>query len=743
MAGNNHICEIEHASGCVTKSYEGQSGAGSSSEGARVTFRAISKPRRERSSLDVLLNPKSVVMVGASADVTRIGGRALRHLREVGFGGEIYPVNPGRSEVQGLKAWSTVDDVPGRPDCAILALPTDAVLPAIEACARKGVAGAVIFSAGFAEMGLEGARLQDRICGIAQSAGMRLLGPNCLGLYNMHANTFLSFSGIFDDVRGTVGRLGLVSQSGGYAGEVVKSAQEVGLDFGVWITTGNEVDVGLGEAMLHLAENPDIDVVVGYIEGVRDTGDFFAALAAAHERRKPVILLKVGRTEQGARAAASHTASLAGSDAVYDAVFERFGAYRARTTEEMLDVAYAASIGRFPRGRRLAILTNSGGIGVQAADFASDEALEAPFASPDLQARLVELSPNCAPANPIDLTGQVANDPPMFAHALDAVLSADEFDMAYCSVGLIAGLPFIRDPLLESLAATAARFPQVPMALSVTAPPDTVSRYAEAGFVCAREPARAIRALAALGRFAASWQRPLPNLENDNGLPRIDFGSRFSEAEAKELLRSVGVPSPTEYLVRDGAAAKVAARAIAAPMAVKVVSADIIHKSDVGGVALGVDPAHVEQRVETMLADVRAAAPAARIDGFLLSPMITGGTECIIGIHADPLFGPVVLFGLGGVGVELLKDVATRLAPVDEKEALEMIRSIRSFPLLNGFRGRAKADIEALAKAISTVSRLAWQNRDSVSTIEVNPVLVLDEGHGILALDAVIEAHAS
>lgn len=692
--------------------------------------------------LDALLRPRSVAMIGASADVTRIGGRALRHLRESGFGGEIYPVNPGRSEVQGLKAWSTVDDIPARPDCAVLALPTGAVLPAVTACARKGVAATVIFSAGFAEMGGAGEQLQEQIRRTAAEAGMRLLGPNCLGLYNLHANTFLSFSGIFDDVKGTAGRLGLVSQSGGYAGEVVKSAQEVGLHFGTWITTGNEVDVGLGEALHHLAISPDVDVVVGYIEGVRDTAAFFAALAAAHERRKPVILLKVGRTDQGARAAASHTASLVGSDSVYDAAFARYGAYRARTTEEMLDVAYAASRGRFPAGRRLAILTNSGGIGVQAADFAADDGLEMPEASPAVQQRLMELSPSGAPLNPVDLTGQVANDPPMFAHALEAVMGSGDFDMAYCNVGLIAGLPFIKTPLLDSLTAAAARYPQVPIALSVTAPDEVVARYAEAGFICIREPARAIRTLAALGRFAAAWARPLPQPVAPEDWPAVTAGTSFSEAAAKDLLGRIGVPSPPEYVVTDGPSARAAAAAIAAPVAVKVVSPDILHKSDVGGVALDVAPPDVPAQVEAMLATVRAAAPDARIDGCLVTPMITGGIECIVGVHLDPVLGPAIMFGLGGITVELLKDVATRLAPVSEDEALEMIRAIRSHPLLEGYRGRPRADLPALARAISRISALAAAN-PAITTIEVNPLLVFDEGRGIMALDAVIETAAS
>lgn len=694
------------------------------------------------SSLDILMRPRSVAMIGASGDVTRIGGRAMRHLRESGFTGDIYPVNPGRDEVQGVRAYRAVDDIPGRPDVAVLALATPDVLPAVEACARKGAGAAVIFSAGFAEMGAEGAALQRRILEVARAANMRLLGPNCLGMYNLHANTFLSFSGIFDTVKGASGRLGLVSQSGGYAGEVVMAARDMGLTFGTWVTTGNEVDIGLGEAMRHMAGSDDVDVVVGYIEGVRDRDSFFEGLAAAHARRKPVVVLKVGRTEQGAKAAASHTASLAGQDSVYDAVFERYGAYRARTTEEMLDVAYAASQGKFPRGRRIAIITNSGGIGVQAADFAADEGLDVASVDAGAQTAVRALSPNAATENPVDLTGQVANDPQMFAGAIDAVLASGDFDMAYASIGLIAGLPHLRGPLRESMALMAARYPDVPMTVSVTAPADVIAGYEKAGYSNFREPSRAIRALAALATFPEGWDRPLPEPGDARDLPRIAAGQRFSEAAGKALLASVGVPSPAEHLVRDAAGADAAARAIGKPVAIKVVSADIPHKTEVGGVALNVAPQDAGERLERMRADVTAAAPDARIEGYLVTPMIGGGTECIVGIASDPLFGPVVMFGLGGVTVELMKDVTSRLAPVDEAGAMEMIRAIRGFPLLDGFRGRPRADVAALAKAIAGLSRLAAANAATVRTIEVNPLLVMDEGQGVQALDAVIETVA-
>jgi acyl-CoA synthetase (NDP forming) len=690
-------------------------------------------------SLDNFLRPRAVAVVGASGDVTRIGGRALRHLKEAGFIGDIFPINPGRDEVQGLKAYKSVDDVPGRPDCAVLALATDAVLPAIEACARKGVRGAVIFSAGFAEMGAEGAAQQQRILEIARSTGMRLLGPNCLGMYNLHANTFLSFSGVFDDVKGTAGRLGLVSQSGGYAGEVVKSAQEVGLDFGVWITTGNEADIGLGEAIRHLARSDEVDVVVGYIEGVRDREAFFQGLAAAHASRKPVVVLKVGRTEQGARAAASHTASLAGADGVYNAVFRRYGVYRARSTEEMLDVAYAASRGRFPRGNRIVILTNSGGIGVQAADFAADEQLDTASVSGVVQAQIAAMSPNAATENPIDLTGQVANEPAMFARALDVVLSPGGFDMAYCNIGLIAGIPFIKQRLFDSMLESAGRFADIPVALTLTAPPETTALYNDAGYLCYRDPARAIKALAALATFPVAWERRLPGPQDSTGLPKLTPGQAFSEAAAKTLLGQIGVASPAEHLVSDARGALVAAREIGRAVAIKIVSPDILHKTEVGGVALGVAPEDAGARLNTMRNAVTAAKPQASIEGFLVTPMLTGGVECIVGVHADPLLGPVIMFGLGGVTVELMKDITTRLAPVSEEEALEMIRSVKGFPLLDGFRGSPKADVPSLARAVSALSRFAAANAGIVRTIEINPLLVLREGDGVLALDAVIE----
>ena len=690
-------------------------------------------------SIDLLMNPRSIAIIGASSDKTRIGGRPVRYLIESGFAGDVYPINPARDEVQGLRAYPSVEDVPGRVDCAVLATPTDAILPAVQACARKGVGGLVILTAGFAEMGSAGARLQNEILAVARAHDMRILGPNCLGMFNTANRAFLTFSGVFDDVVGTSGRLALVSQSGGYAGELVKLAKSFGLDFGSWITTGNEADIEAGEVIGAFADDPNIDVILAYLEGSRSRDSLIAGLEAARAKRKPVILLKVGRTEQGALAAAAHTASLSGSDAVYDAVFNRYGAYRARSTEEMLDIAYAASRGVFPSGNRLVILTGSGGIGVQAADFAQDEGLELPPLTDQVKTAILEMVPNAGTHNPIDLTGALAHHLSLYSDALDLTLGSGQYDLAYLNIGVLAGLPHAAQPLLDLLAKSSANFPTVPKVVAVMAPPDIVAGYEKAGFLSFVEPARALRALAGLHRIAAGWERRLP----DAGIalavmPRLAIDTALSEAAAKRLLAQAGIGVPEEHVVHDPAAAIDAARRIGRNVAIKVVSADLLHKSDVGGVALDIAPEDAGTVVGAMAETVRRHAPTAVIDGYLITPMYKGGVECFIGVRRDPVFGPVIVFGLGGVAVELYRDVTTRVAPIDLAEAHDMIASTRGAALLNGYRGRPKADVAALAETIVRVSALASANVESVGLIEINPLLVLDEGQGVVALDAVI-----
>lgn len=690
-------------------------------------------------ALESLFNPNSVAIIGASSDPTRISGRPVRYLIESNFKGAIYPINANRSEIQGLKAYPDIGSVGAPVDTAILAIASDDVVPTVRACAEHGVRNLVVFSSGFAEMGDAGEARQQELKAIARAGNMRVLGPNCLGAFNAHTGAFLTFSGVFEDVVGVPGRLGLVSQSGGYAGEVLKLALKRDLHFGTWVTTGNEADLELGEILGYLADSPDVDVILTYIEGVRSADSFIRAAELARRSRKPVIALKVGRTATGAEAAASHTAALAGADVVYDNVFHELGIYRARTTEEMLDVAYAALRGRFPKNNNVAILTNSGGIGVQAADFASDAGMLVPPAPRAVQEQLLKRVPAGGARNPVDVTGQAASDVSLMADTASALLDGDLYGSAYVCVGLLGGLAHMQRPLLDTFVAMMARHGDKPIAALVTAPREILAEYEAAGMLLYEDPSRALTALAALSFFSDTWRAPHSAAGGSQTAEILAPASALNEVAAKAVLARCGIAGPPEFLA-DGPVEGVAfAATIGAPVAIKIVSPDIMHKTDVGGVSLGVAPQDVAAAIDAMAIRVRDAAPAARVEGYLVSPMLTGGVECIVGANADPVFGPIVMFGLGGVTVEIYKDVTLRRAPVSEGEAMEMIRGIKGFPLLDGYRGRPAADLDALAAAIASVSRLAAANADRLRSIEINPLVVLPRGKGVVALDAIIE----
>ena len=691
--------------------------------------------------LEALFNPKSVAVIGASCDPTRIGGRPVRYLKESGFDGAIYPVNPKQSDIQGLPAFVSVDEIDEEIDAAIVALPPGPAMAAVRACAARGVRQLVMFSAGFAEVGPEGVALQEELTNLARTSGMRVLGPNCLGAFNTHSGAFLTFSGVFDDVVGSKGRFGLVSQSGGYAGELLKRAVTRGVDFGTWVTTGNEADLTLGEVFEAMAHDPNTDAILGYVEGVRDAESFIAGLKAAQIARKPVILQKVGRTAEGAAAAASHTAALAGSDDVYDEIFREFGVYRAHTTGEMLDVAYATKRGVFPERKRLAIVTNSGGLGIQAADYANETGLEIPAMPQPLQDKIVSVLPNAAPANPVDVTGQVANQPDDFGDIVDLILAEGDYDATYINIGLIGGLPFLVDPLVKAFGRVAANHPEKLIAVTVTAAPEVIARYEAAGLLAFDDPSAAVRGISALAMLRDGWERAGRTAKMPaSNYPRLEEARAYSEVEGKALLAKIGVPSPFE-MVFEGADS-----ATGLPdgrYAVKVVSADIMHKSDVGGVALGIESGDVSAAIEKISASVTKSAPDARVTGFIASQMVGDGVDCILGVHRDPLFGPVMMFGLGGVMVELFKDATLRRVPVTPETAKEMIRSIRAWPLLDGYRGSTKADHDALAEVIVKVSEFAAANADIAETIEINPLRVMPVGQGTICLDAVIQTRGA
>ncbi|WP_333826709.1 acetate--CoA ligase family protein [Pararhodobacter sp.] len=685
-----------------------------------------------------LTAPRSVALVGASDDVTRIGGRPLRYMRESGFEGRIFPVNPSRAQVQGLAAFASIRDLPEVPDTAILAVPASATLQAVEDCAARGISSAVIFSAGFAETGAEGLALQARILATAREAGLRLLGPNCLGVFNPATGYYGTFSVILDTEQIAPGPVGIVSQSGAYGAHLAHLARARGLGISQWVTTGNEADIDLSEALEWMVRQPQTQVVMAYAEGVRDRDSFVRALECARDHGKPVVFMKTGRSSVGAAAAVSHTAALAGSDAVFDAVLRQYGAHRAATTAEQIDVAYVCAPGRYPATDRIGIFTMSGGFGIQLADDAEAVGLDVAPMPQDAQDELLSMLPYASPRNPVDATAQAVSDLGMLTRCVQTMMKRGGYDLFAGILGTGPASRTFAAPLRAALLDGFDTSDTAIRALTMSAPQDVVRSYEAAGFLVFEDGSALAHALGALARIRDALARRDPAPAPMPPLPLPD--GPLSEAGARAILSQVGIPFAAGYLATDPEGAAVAAAAMGFPVVAKICSPDILHKTEIGGVAVNLTDAQaVREATAAILARACEAAPEARIEGVLVSPMIYGGVETIIGVARDPVMGPVVMFGLGGIHVEVLRDVTFRAAPFSVDEAQRMIREIRGFAILQGVRGAAPADTDALAQLLSDLSRFAIAHRERVVSIDLNPVRVMPEGQGVIALDALIE----
>jgi acyl-CoA synthetase (NDP forming) len=693
-------------------------------------------------TLKPMLEPRAVAVLGASDDPTKIGGVPLRYFREYGYAGGVYAVNPTRETVQGLPSYGSVKDIDGPVDMAILAVPAHLAIATTEAAAEKGVKSLCVFTSGFSEVGDDGRRMQERLRAIARESGMRILGPNCLGYFNARNHVYATFSTSISHGLPKVGNVGLVSQSGAFGSHCFVLGRERGLGYSVCITTGNEVDIGVAECIAYLAMDDDTDVIACYMEGCQDGEIFKDALALAREQRKPVVIQKVGRTQAGTEAAASHTASLTGADQVYDAVFERYNAYRADTPSELIDVAYMCSgmcgNGGLPAGRKVAIATISGGAGVMMADTAEEVGLDLAPLPDKTQAYLKELVPFAGTRNPVDFTAQVYNDYSVITKNFHAIFEEGGYDAV---IGFFSSLLYsdrVSEKVLEALRPVREAFPDRVLALSVIGPESRKRDFEAEGFLLLHDPSEAMKTIAAMLRIGEGMARGPYPAPKGPAAPKLKPGV-YNEAEAKRVLAEAGVPAAPERFAASAGEAAAAAEEIGYPVVMKVVSPDILHKTEAGGVVLGLENADaVRAAYGDILASCRGAHPDAAIEGVLVARMVMGGVETILGVQRDPVFGPVVMFGLGGIFTEVMKDVTFRLAPFGEEEAMAMIRSIKGFPLLDGARGAAVCDQAALAKALSRLSVFADANREAIESIDINPFVVLPEGEGVMALDAVV-----
>ncbi|WP_342129241.1 acetate--CoA ligase family protein [Hydrogenophaga sp. OTU3427] len=687
-------------------------------------------------SLHPLFFPSSVAIIGASSDPERIGGRPLRFLIESGFAAPIYPVNKSGAQIQGLPSFASVLDIPGPVDQAIVAVPVAGVEAALSDCIRKGVRCVQVLTAGFAELGPEGRALQDRLLALCQAAGVRMVGPNSLGLLNVDTRFFATFSTALNGLQPRPGVISLATQSGAFGSCAYGMATLRGLGFSKIIATGNEADVDVAEAIDYLAEDPQTRVICAALESCRDGQRLRAALLKAAGAGKPVLVMKVGRTELGAAAASTHTGSLAGDDAVFDTVFAECGAYRPASIEEMLDIAYlCATTGRLPLNADMGVVTGSGGIGVLMADHAGELGLSMSPLPPAAVAATLEVLPFAVAANPLDMTAQVTSVKSGVTRALDAMLNHGPYGTVFAYLAHSGLSPQRFASSIEELGALRLRHPDKDVVMVMLSVPEVNARLEALGMPVFADPSRAVVALGAAARMAtrrralyeAGTVRPAAT-----PLGRVD-----TEATAKQALAAAGLPMLPEHLCTSADEAARAAQALGFPVVAKIASPDIPHKTEVGGVILHLTDADaVRAAFDTLMSRARAARPQARLDGVLLAPMLQGGVEVILGVHMDPTFGPMVMYGSGGTAVELFKDVAFASAPLTPPRARDLVERVRASALLRGWRGAPPCDEAALVDALCRLSEFAVAHQDELASIDINPLVV--RAQGAVCLDAVI-----
>ena len=688
--------------------------------------------------LSALFTPASVAVIGASSDADRIGGRVLRFLIEAGFQGKLYPVNrSGAAEIQGLPAFASISDVPGQVDQAIVLTPVAGVEAAVRESIAKGVRCVLVLTAGFAEIGPEGRALQDRLRDLCRAAGVRMVGPNSLGMLNLDNRYFATFSTVLYGLQPRRGRIALATQSGAFGSCAYGMASLRGMGFSQIVATGNEADVDVAECIDYFAQDPGTDVICAALESCRDGQRLRAALLKAAAAGKPVLVMKVGRTELGAAAASTHTGSLAGNDAAFDTVFTECGALRPNSIEEMLDIAWFCSVtGGLPANNDMGVVTGSGGIGVLMADQAGESGLTmSPLSEAGKKAAL-ELLPFAVAANPLDMTAQVTSVPGGVARTIEVMLEHGSYGtvMAYLAHSGLAPARFAAT--LEQLRELRQRYPAKHLVLVMLSTPEVDEQLAEIGIPCFGDPTRAVAALAGAARIRALREQlePLPASGKRTHPP---LGDVSTEAAAKQVLGAAGLPVLRELLCADEEAAAAAARELGFPLVAKIASPDILHKTEIGGVLLNLqDEAAVRQAFVTLMERARNAMPQARLDGVLLAPMVRGGVETILGVQVDPIFGPMVMFGAGGTAVELYRDVALASAPLSRERARALVDRVRSSALLKGWRGAQPLDIEALVSALCALSDFAVAHADELDSIDVNPLVVMQQG--AVCLDAVI-----
>ncbi|MGW1682803.1 acetate--CoA ligase family protein [Saccharopolyspora sp. NPDC002376] len=694
------------------------------------------------SAIQRLLHPRSIAVLGASDNPIKLSGRPIELMKRFGYTGRLLPINARRAEVQGLPAYRSLDEIDGEIDLAMVMLPADKVVDGLRDCAARGIPAAIVGASGFAEIGERGEQLQRQLEEVIAETGIRVLGPNCLGMFNVRDRAMPTFTSAMDESAELIGGpVAFVSQSGAFGTFIFSAAQQAGLGISHFLNTGNEADLSVAEVLGGLLETDGVEVLMAYLEGVHRGHELMSVALRAHELDKPILVVKVGSSEAGARAAQSHTASLAGEDAVFDGAARQHGIVRLAGQEELLDTAQVFANGRRTRGRRLSTLSLSGGAGVLMADVASNNGLVVQQWEEDWQQRMAEVIPSYgSPRNPIDLTATLISDPGLLRRGLEVAVQHPGTDM----IAVLLGNADNASAQLIDAIEQAFRATDRPLVVVWTGGSGRPRRrLQELGIPCFTDPGRAAAALSKLADF--SLRPPLPAPERPDDIDdkvvraivqdvRKQGRTQLDEHESSRLIAAYGIPCAGAFPATTPNAAVAAAHNLGGPVAVKLLSDRIGHKSDIGGVRLNLTNDAEIRAVAGELLDIAHTAgdPDARL---LVQRMAGGGTELIVGIKHDPAFGPVVVVGFGGVLVDVLADSQVGVAPLDPNAAKRLLLSLRGNRLFGEVRGKPPRDLDAAADAVARLSWLAHDLAEYIAEIDVNPLLLDEIGKGATAVD--------
>jgi acetyltransferase len=702
----------------------------------------------KRQNLKFVFDPRSVAVIGASSREGTVGNAVFQNILFGRYTGVVYPVNPKSRSILGVKTYASVRDIPDFVDLAVVVVPSKVVADVIEECGEKGVKGAVVISAGFKEIGEKGRKLEQEVVKRADRYNLALVGPNCVGLVNTSPK--VNLNGTFAKSMPRRGNISFISQSGALGVAALEYAKSENIGLAKFVSVGNKADINENDFLSYLKDDPETDVILLYLEDIVEHKEFTALareITGNPEIQKPIIAVKSGRTAEGARASSSHTGALAGSDEVYDSAFAQCGVLRVDTMEELFDYAVAFSRQPLPKGNRVAIVTNAGGPGIIATDTSVRNGMRiAQFDGKTTAALKKHLPATANVSNPVDIIGDARED--RYEFALSAVLKDENVD----GVIVISTRQMMADmnAIARTIVDTAAKYEKPLLAClmaTVTDISEALDILDQSRIPSFRFPEDAARAMANMAKYGFWLHRPrtevmvYKNVDKARVRKIIDRARKekrsfLPEPEAQEVLKAYEFPVLKSGFAETEVKALEVAKDIGYPVALKIVSPDILHKFDVGGVKLGLKNATaLKSAHKKLLDDVRKANPKARVSGVFVQEMAQPGKETIIGTKRDPRFGPLLMFGLGGVYVEILKDVSFRLAPIRELAAYNMIEQIKGYRMLEGFRGESPSDVPAIADCLMRLSQLV-SDFPEIEELDINPLLVYQEGMGARVIDA-------